>query len=638
MPYGSWPSRIDAEVVAADAVRLSEARFHGDDLFWLERRPAEGGRTVVVRRRRDGETVDVVPPGLDVRTRVHEYGGGAWTVAAGQLFVVCAEDQAIRRIDLSDQAAEPVVVVEVEGLRFADLRLDPLRDRLIAVCEDHSGDGEADNRLVSISLQDGTVSTLAQGSDFYSNPEIDASGSRLAWLCWDHPDMPWDGARLEVAAFDGAGLGEPVRVAGGAGESIFQPRWSEDGDLVFVGDRGGWWNLLRWDGARTAELTHLEAELGLPQWVFGMSTWDFCAGGMVFAFSRRGVWGLGEWRDGEVFECSLPFSSISDLSCSGDSVAMVAASPTRPPAVAVWDRLADLTTIVRGGRSAIAEASWLSVPRTLELATTDGEKTHAFYYPPCNPDYRGPEREFPPLLVLSHGGPTAATSSGLDLAIQFWTSRGFAVADVNYRGSTGYGRDYRRSLDGRWGVADVDDCVAVAEYLAAEGLADPERLAIRGGSAGGYTTLAALAFREVFSAGASYYGIGDLESLALDTHKFESRYLDRLVGPYPERRDLYLLRSPIHSADSLSCPVIFFQGLDDKVVPPNQAEAMVAALDQRGVAVAYVAYEGEAHGFRRAENLVRSLECELYFYSRVFGFDSAGSPSELEIRNRQSLG
>jgi dipeptidyl aminopeptidase/acylaminoacyl peptidase len=638
--YGSWKSPITADLVVAEAIGLGEVRLDGGDIYWNEMRPAEGGRYVVVRRSPDGQTADVTPPGYNVRTRVHEYGGGAFTVSEGTVYFSNWQDQRLYR---QDPGAEPRPITPEGAWRYADGVLDLLRGRMICVREDHTeasmAEGqEAVNALVGLDLDGGgEPHVLVQGADFYASPRLSPAGSRLAWLAWSHPNMPWDGTELWVAEVgeDGA-LGRAERVAGGADESIFQPTWSPDGVLYFVSDRTGWWNLFRWHEGRTEPVTAMEAEFGLPQWVFGMSTYAFeFAGSIICTYTREGAWHLArlDTETGKLTPIKTPYSEITQLRAMPGHVLFLGGSPTEPVSAVQLDLTTGQHQVLRRSTGAKVDGGYLSLPREIEFPTENGLTAYGIFYPPQNRDAAGPPGERPPLIVMSHGGPTSAAGNTLSLGIQYWTSRGFAVLDVNYGGSTGYGRQYRQRLDGQWGVVDVDDCANGARYLAELGEVDGERLCIRGGSAGGYTTLCALTFRDVFGAGASHFGVSDLEALAQETHKFESRYLDRLVGPYPERRDLYRERSPLHFAERLSCPVIFFQGLEDRVVPPNQAERMVAALREKGLPVAYVPFDGEQHGFRRAENIKRTLEAELSFYGQVFGFELADPVEPVLVDN-----
>ncbi len=636
-PYGSWKSPITSDLIVAETVRLGQIVLDGEAVYWVEMRPSEGGRSVIVRRTPDGQVTDVTPPPFNAHTRVHEYGGGAFTVADGVVYFSNFADQRLYRQD-PDRPPRPITP---EGAwRYADGVVDRRRGRLICVREDHTlGDREAVNTIVSVKL-DGDAEggqVLVAGNDFYASPRLSPDGTRLAWLTWNHPNMPWDGTELWVGELRADGtLGEVRHVAGGERESIFQPEWSPDGTLYFVSDRTGWWNLYRWRDGQVEPLVEREAEFGLPQWVFGMSTYAFASEGrIVCAYAVRGTWTLAvvETATGRLEPIETPYTTITGVRAAAGRVLFRAGSPVEPISIVQMDLATGRREVLRRSSSLTVDPGYLSIPQLLDFPTEEGQRAYAFFYPPQNRDFVGPPDERPPLLVISHGGPTSATSTVFNPMIQYWTSRGIAVLDVNYRGSTGYGRAYREALYGRWGVADVDDCVNGARYLVERGEVDGERLIIRGGSAGGYTTLCALTFRDFFRAGASYYGISDLEALAQETHKFESRYLDRLVGPYPERRDLYRQRSPIHFADRLSCPIIFFQGAEDRVVPPEQAERMVEALRAKGLPVAYLLFEGEQHGFRRAEHIKRALDAELYFYSRVFSFDLADPVEPVEIEN-----
>jgi dipeptidyl aminopeptidase/acylaminoacyl peptidase len=634
-PYGSWGSPISSDVIVRGVVGLSEVTIDNGDVYWMESRPGEGGRNVVVLRTPDGSTVEVTPQPFNARTRVHEYGGGDFAVHDRTVYFSNFADQRIYR---RPPGGGPQPLTPETGRRFADMVVDQARNRLIAVRKDHAG-REPVNEIVAVNLDDGDETVLAAGNDFYSSPRLSPDGGRLAWLTWNHPNMPWDGTDLVVCHMNAEGLPENVeRVAGGQGESIFQPEWSPDGTLHFVSDRTGWWNLYRRRTGRVEPLYEKEAEFGSPQWIFGMSTYAFLSPGrIVCSYTDRGASYLAlldtENRNLEPVE--TPYSSISYVRADAGVGAVVfrGSSPTEPACIVRLDPSTGDHEVLRQSGTLELDPGYLSVPEPVEFPTENGRTAYAFFYAPKNRDYAAPEDELPPLLVMSHGGPTSATSNSLDLEVQYWTSRGIAVLDVNYGGSTGYGREYRRRLDGAWGVVDVEDCANGAKYLAGRGLVDGGRLMITGGSAGGYTTLCSLAFTETFAAGASHFGVSDVEELAKETHKFESRYLDRLIGPYPERADLYRERSPIHSTEKLSCPVIFFQGLEDEVVPKEQAETMFDALREKSLPVAYVPFEGEQHGFRRAENIRRALDGELYFYSRIFGFELADPVEPVPIEN-----
>jgi dipeptidyl aminopeptidase/acylaminoacyl peptidase len=615
-PYGSWDSPIGASEVARGGIRLSEPRLADDGAaWWLEGRPLEGGRYVLVR---DG--ADVTPAPLNVRTRVHEYGGGAWLLSGGTVFLSNFDDQRLYRLDPGGEARP----VTPEGpARYADGVATPDGQTVVCVRETH-GEGEPVNEVVALA---GDQRVLASGRDFYSFPRLSPDGATLCWTCWDHPNMPWDGTELWVAPLDRP---EDARlVAGGPDESIWQPSFGADGTLHWVSDRSGWWNLYR-DGE---QLTDESADLGYPQWLFGGSTYAFLDDGTIAVIRTvNGEERLCLLRDGALEELDLPYTAYAfpSLRARGNRLIFAATGPAEPRTIATWEPDRGLE-VVRAAGEVELDAGWISVPRHVEFPTAGGRTAHAFYYPPANPDCEASDGERPPLIVQSHGGPTGHASPELELEILFWTSRGIGVVDVNYGGSSGHGREYRRRLDGKWGIVDVEDCVAAARYLADEGEADGSRLAIHGGSAGGYTTLCALVFTDEFAAGASHYGVADAETLARDTHKFESRYLDRLIGPYPEAAETYRERSPIHFADRLRSPVILFQGLEDEVVPPSQAEEMVAALRANGIPHAYLAFEGEQHGFRRSETIIRCLEAELSFYAQIFGFEPAGDIEPVAI-------
>jgi dipeptidyl aminopeptidase/acylaminoacyl peptidase len=647
-PYGSWKSPITSELIVSKSIRLGAAFGVGEAVYWSEARPLEGGRNVLVRQGADGKVTDITPPGFNLRSTVHEYGGRCVVVDDDKVYFSNFADQRIyiQVLDPSGQGVgAPRALTPESAWRYADPLVHSLTGRLICVREDHTDpQRECLNSLVSINLQDGADQVvLAQGHDFYASPRLSPDGKALAWLTWDHPNMPWDGSQLWVAEFQADGSLGPVRlVAGGQEESIFQPEWSPDGRLYFVSDRSGWWNLYRCSPAggevcpQAEALYPMDAEFGLPLWNFGMKSYDFVsAESIICLYTRNGesVLAILDLRTRQLEPIPTPYSEFSSPSVSHGRLLLNAGSPTRPSCIVSLDLETHTFQILRCSSDLQVEAGYLSIPQMIEFPTENGLNAFGYYYPPQNRDFAALEGELPPLLVLSHGGPTGSTSRTLSLTIQYWTSRGFAVLDVNYGGSTGYGREYRQRLNGNWGVVDVDDCCNGARFLAAQGLVDGERLAIRGGSAGGYTTLAALTFRQVFKAGASHYGIGDLETLAADTHKFESRYLDRLVGPYPGRKDLYVQRSPIHFVERIACPLILFQGLEDKVVPPSQSQAMFDAVKARGLPVAYITYAGEQHGFRKAENIKHSLDSELYFYGKVFGFELADDVQPVEIEN-----
>jgi len=654
-PYGSWQSPIKAEAIASSTLKLGWTRYDGTDLYWLEGRPTEGGRLVVVKRSPDGQIADITPPGFNTRTLVHEYGGGAYTAHDGVTYFSNLADQNLYSVRAND-AKPQVLTTAGESLRYADLAIDPHRQRIICIREDHSyvkTAGEAQAAIVSIALdrEPSAGEPLVVGANFYSTPRISPDGSKLAWLSWNHPNMPWDGTRLEVAEFDDNGaLRNRRSIAGGDAESIFQPEWGAYGTLYFVSDKSGWWNPYMFPAAQIKEivgtpesarhqprqLIDLPRDFGTPQWVFGMSTYaPDGAGSLLCTFCQSGIWRLarldvqsGDWR-----LIDVPFTEFSFVVANKGRLATCAASPTEQAAIVEIDTVSGAYDIVRKSNPYKPDEKYISVPEPIEFPSAGGRTAHAFFYRPKNDDFQAPQGQLPPLLLKCHGGPTGATTSALSLGVQYWTSRGFAVIDVNYGGSSGYGRKYRDLLELNWGVVDVQDCENAARYLANNGLVDPQRMAITGGSAGGYTVLCVLTFGDVFQAGASHFGVSNVETLVADTHKFESRYGDKLTGPYPESKQVYFDRSPINFADKLQCPVIFFQGLEDKVVPPSQAESMVNALRRKKVPVSYIAYEGEQHGFRKAENIKRTLDAEFYFYSRIFKFAPADKIEPFEIEN-----
>jgi dipeptidyl aminopeptidase/acylaminoacyl peptidase len=635
-PYGSWKSPITSDLIVKGSIGVGMVALDGDDVYWMEMRPSEGGRYVIVRHTPDNQTTDITPKPFNARTRVHEYGGGDYVVDDGTVYFSNFDDQRLYKQALGSQ---PVALTPAVEMRYADPILDSKRGRIICVREDHTGGTEAVNTLVSINVEDGSdARIIVSGNDFYSSPRLSPDGKHLAWLTWNHPNMPWDGTELWIGelAEDGS-LNATKRVAGGIEESIFQPEWSPDGMLYFVSDRSGWWNLYRRNEDGSIESLHeIEAEFGMPQWVFGMSMYAFeSRERIVCAYIEKGSSRLAtlETRTGKFETIETPYTDITYVRASKGLAVFRGGSPTNPASIVQLDLSTGKTEVLRRSNELQIDSGYFSIAQPVEFPTENGQTAHAFFYPPRNRDFVAPEGELPPLLVKSHGGPTSAAVTTLSLNIQYWTSRGIGVLDVNYGGSTGYGREYRQRLQDTWGIVDVDDCANGARYLVERGEADDNRLMITGGSAGGYTTLCALTFRDRFKAGASHYGVSDCEALAKETHKFESRYLDGLIGPYPERVDLYRERSAIHHVDRLSCPIIFFQGLEDKVVLPNQAEMMVDALRAKGLPVAYVPFEGEQHGFRRAENIKRALDGEIYFYSRIFGFELADEVEPVPIEN-----
>jgi dipeptidyl aminopeptidase/acylaminoacyl peptidase len=643
VPYGSWSSPISARMLAVAGMGLSEPLLEDGVAYWRESRPDDGGRNVVVRGDPWSQPADITPTGFDVRTTVHEYGGGSYTVQRGTVVFSNFADQRLYR---QDPGADPTPITDETGgrHRFADGSVTTDGTWWIGVRERH-GDPDVPstvvNDLVAVPT-DGSAdpTVLVEGRDFYSNPVISPDGSKLAFLAWDLPWMPWDGCELFVAdlAAD-MRLSSLERLAGEDGkESIWQPSWSPTGDLCFASDRSRWWNLERIRDGRREALHPTDAEFGFPHWVFGQRSYGFLDDGRIACwYERRGVQHLAvlDAETGELLDLDLPHSALRwgpHLAVEGSNLLFVAGAPDLPPQV-VWLNFSSRSVEVLRESTAVAvDEATISRPRQIEFPTTDGLTAFAHYYPPANGDLTGMPGERPPLIVMSHGGPTSQATAVLDLEVQFWTSRGFAVVDVNYGGSTGFGREYRQRLNGQWGIVDTDDCIAAARFLAADGEVDGSRLLIRGGSAGGYTTLCALTFHDDFAAGTSYYGVSDLEPFAVgDTHKFESRYEHTMVGPWPEAADLYRARSPINAVDRISTPILLLQGAEDKVVPPSQAEVMVAALDAKGLPYAYLLFEGEQHGFRKAETIVAAHEAELSFYCQILGVEPGNGIPKLAI-------
>ncbi len=637
LPYGSWPTPITSEVVVAKAVGLAEVRVDGDDVIWSEARPAEGGRTALVRLTPDGQREELLSREHNARTAVHEYGGGAWWAGGGVVWFANWRDQRVYRRDPASGRAEPLTPAPelARGDRYADGALSPDHSTILCVREHHPPDGrgpiDVTNEVVRFAAHEpSTPEVLVSGPDFVSNPRLSSDGSKLCWVEWDHPNMPWNDTRLMVRDLE---TGKEELIAGREGESVNEPQWQDDGSLTFISDRNGWWNLYRWVPGNDVEpLVEIDAEVGFPQWVFGLSRYAVLDDGrVVFACTRDGLDGMMvRLTDGTLTELDLHCSSVRNLARAGNSsVALISAS---------LDTEASLVRLTLGAGGEVEHAETLrrardlnelgvdcahiSVPEPVDLPSVGGRTAHALFYRPVNPRYRGPDDERPPLILHVHGGPTGAAHAELGLDFQYFTSRGFAVADINYGGSTGYGRAYRELLNDAWGVVDVEDSMAAASALAERGEVDARRMCITGGSAGGYTTLACLARSDTpFAAGGDHFGVADLEAMAKDTHKFESHYLDKLIGPYPEARDVYIERSPIHHVQEFSRPLIVLQGLEDEVVPPNQATMIVDALRAKGVPVAYLAFEGEQHGFRQESNVRRALDAELSFYAQIFGFE-----------------
>lgn len=636
--YGSWESPWTAEHISASVVKLSHCVMESGKVYWLEARPAEGGRAVIVCREPDGTIHDITPAGFNVRTHVHEYGGGSFIIREGTVYFSNHADHGIWK---QPPGKPPEKILALPDCRFADFELDKTRNRLLVVKEQHAEGGEPINSLDYVMLDgSGATDSLLMGSDFFSSPRVSPDGRLLTWMSWNHPNMPWDESTLWTANIGKDGLLSNIqKVAGGRDESVYWPQWLADGTLFFVSDASGWWNLQASYSGLVEPVIEMEAEFAYPHWVFGWSTYATVNNQKVLcAVNRKGIWNLAsvnpETR--EIRWIDLPLTDLSFLSSDGTQLVFIGGSPAVTSSVWLMDLETEKTQLLRSSTELSIDSGYVSVPEQIEYETTGGDKAFAFYYPPVNKDFTAPEGSKPPLIVKSHGGPTAACTTTLVPSIQYWTSRGFAVVDVNYRGSTGYGRVYRMKLNGQWGVVDVDDCEFAARHLARTGCVDGNRTCISGGSAGGYTTLCALTFRQTFKAGASYYGISDLEALARDTHKFESRYEDRLVGPWPAAKEVYFSRSPLNFPSGITCPVIFFQGLEDKVVPPSQSQLMVDALRKNKIPVVYMTFEGEQHGFRKSDSIKKCLDSELQFYCKIFGIPRNDFAENLEIENLSS--
>ena len=636
--YGSWSSPITPDLLLKRVVHMRNQmlRWDGGDLYWSELRPDEGGRIVVCKRGVDGAIADVTPEGFNARSRVHEYGGGHYAVNNGTVFFTNYADQRLYR---QDAGSAPRAITPDADIRHADMHVDAPRGRVIAVREDHTtGAREAVNSIVAIDVdgRDDAV-TLASGNDFYSSPKLSPDGRRLAWQTWNHPHMPWDSSEIWVGELDGDGRVTSMRkVAGGTDESVLQPEWSPSGELYFVSDRSDWWNLYRARGEGDEPVARRAAEFGAPQWVFGQRLYDFNgANEIVCVFREPAGAKLGrlDLDTGAIQHVELLYTGLHNVQVAHGKAAMYASSATHAERVLVVDLETLAQEVVKTANPAHIDSGFFSVGRHIEFATERGRTAHAFYYPPRNQSFEAPAGEKPPLIVHAHGGPTGSAGPAYPFEFQYWTSRGLAYVDVDYGGSAGYGRAYRQRLKGQWGVVDVDDCINAARHLVEEGLVDPERVSITGGSAGGFTVLLSLTKHDFYNAGASHYGIGNLEMFDDTTHKFESRYDEWLVGPYPQRREVYHDRSAINFAGSLSCPVLLLQGLEDKIVPPSQAETFVAACKERKLPYAYIAFQGEQHGWRRAPTIRRAMEAELYFLSRIFGFEPADEIEPLEIEN-----
>lgn len=624
-PHGSWKSPITSSTIVKSSIKFGDIVFDEGELYWNEMRPEEKGRSVVVHWE-NGKCHDILSAPYNARTQVHEYGGNAFTVHKGTVYFSNYSDHGFYRCD-SEGNVQPIITHK--NKRYANPVYDSKRNVIYAIEEVHRSKHDVINRLVKIGSD---VEVIAQGDDFYSMPALHSKGSHLAFLSWNHPNMPWDGTTLWVGKLKENGtLSDVKAIAGSENESIFQPMWSKEGALYYASDRSGWWNIYQeGDGC----LCPMEGEFGQPLWVFGMENYGLLDDGRIASvYTVKGIdyVGIIEPKTRSLETLDLPFTSYTSFKTQGDLLYFTAASPQDAQMLACYSIKHKKLQCIRKSKELTLDPGFISLPETIEFPTEKGQTAYGFFYPPKNKNYKGTDS--PPLIVKSHGGPSARATPALNLEVQFWTSRGFAYFDVNYGGSTGYGRKYRERLNGNWGIVDVNDCVNGALYLAKKGKVDKTRMSIKGGSAGGYTALAALTYKDVFKAGASYYGVSDLEALAKDTHKFEAHYLDTLVGPYPNEMKRYKDLSPIHHTEKLSCPVILFQGGKDKVVTPKQSEKMFEALNQKQIPVAYILFENEQHGFRMAESIKKALESELYFYGKIFNFIPNNEIEPILIKN-----
>lgn len=611
-PFGTWDSPISAQQASASVLAFQDVVVDGEAIYWSEMRPQEGGRYAIMKASEQGPK-EMLPAPWNARTRVHEYGGASFTAHQGIIYFIHFADQRLYRL-----ADDEIAALTPPGIRLAECKMTPYG--IIAIAESHQDNGEPKNFLALVHLATGEVAPLAQGDDFYSSPALNQDFTQIAWISWKHPNMPWDDTQLWVANINQQGLSAVRRVdASNENQAFFQPQWNKKGELVVASDKNNWWNLYQVVGDKLEILFSVESEIGQPLWTLGASTWTFLPDNSIACtFFQNGKNHLFIYKNHQLTPLTLPYNHFAQIRAHQDNVVCIAGSPNKATAMLKIGPFGEFE-ILRENVALNIDATYLSQPKHITFPSHEGRLAHAYFYPPCNKDFQGLPGTKPPLIVKSHGGPTANCGVNLNLDIQYFTSRGFAVVDVNYAGSSGYGRQYRKSLEGNWGIFDVQDCQACALYLAEQGLVDKNKLAITGGSAGGYTTLAALAFTKTFHVGASLYGVSDLAALAEETHKFESRYLDKLIGPYPQEKSTYQQRSPLYHIDTISAPIIFFQGDEDKIVLPNQAQMMVEALQAKGIPTKYILFQGEQHGFRKAENRIQVLEQQKQFYLRAFG-------------------
>lgn len=637
-PYGSWKSPISAADVAKSGKRLQQTSIDNGNIYWNESRPKENGRYVIVKADKRGELTDMIPQGFNARTTVHEYGGHTYLVHNGRLWFSNFSDQ---RIYLLQDGEAPVpVTAESPGektYRYAAAMLDEKRNRLICVREDHSIPGEVHNTLAAVSLDgDRYGNVLFSGTDFVAAPTVNRDCSKVAWITWNHPDMSFDCTTLHVADLDEQGELVNIQSIVRPGVSILEPKWSPDGRLYFAADVAGWWNICRLTDGDIEVVCEQQAEFSAPQWELGISTFHFISAEEILtAYNLTGVWYLGKINtaSGELENIETEFTLISDLKAKDGLACFFASSPTRPLSIVKMDLTTLEQEVVCQSQEIDIPDGYCSIPETIEFSNSEGDKVYGFLYPPTNAEYTAPEGDKPPLVIFNHGGPTHSSTATLDPRIQYWTSRGFVVGEVNYGGSTGYGTAYRRRLKGRWGELEVDDLVSAGRYLVKNNLADPEKTVIFGSSAGGYNVLNVVCHSNFYKVGVDVYGLSDLGAFVEKTHKFESHYMDTLVGPYPEAKDIYDQRSPINKVENIATPLLVFQGLDDRIVLPHQAELIVEELKKTSVPVAYIGYEGEQHGFRKAESLINFMQSQQYFFSVILGIEPADNLPPIDIYN-----
>jgi len=611
-PYGTWKSPITAEEAAEGAVKILNVIVDGDDVYWNEVRPKNEGRYTIVK---NGE--DVTPPDFSARSAVHEYGGGAFTVKEDTVVTSNFRD---KKLYIKEPGKDLRPLTTGKDTRFGDLHI--TQHGIVAVGETHKPDQEPENFLALIDIQTGTFKKIASGYDFYTSPAISPDGKKIAYICWKHPNMPWTDTELWIANIDEMGnLINSVQVAGQDPETIFQPGWDKDGTLYFVTDRDEWWNLHRYVDGKIENMCKMEAEMGWPLWQLQRSKWTFLGEKLLFACVEKGFMHLGilDPATGKCEKIESPGVTYLQLRSGNGFVVFIEGFDNQSSRIVKMDNKTLARTVIKEPEGKTFNEGYISTPQHITYKSAGGREAYGYFYPPKNKDYKGKEGELPPLIVMIHGGPTSKTLPTFALQKQFWTSQGFAILDVDYGGSTGYGRTYRMALNGNWGIVDVEDCIFGAKHLAEQGLVDKDKLLIRGGSAGGYTTLAALTYEDTFKGGADYYGIADLEALAHDTHKFESHYNDTLLGPFNEKAHIWKERSPINHMDKFNSPLIIFQGTEDKIVPPNQSKMIYEALKKKGIKTELYLYEKEQHGFRKKKNIINSLNKEADFYREIMG-------------------